>query len=545
MFRKVAVVVAAAVVVTSVVASAAVWLSPTTTTTAFRAQIGVLPFSATDVTNPKRGQFENLLQPLFPQGNSANSGYPPWPAAFDRGQRYQWKDLQPKDSTHYDFSKIDADMAAAAAAGKRFHLRFMPMCSDGCLSGNSAQSVPSWLRSTPGATTDYSHNGVTYVIPNWDNSAYLTAADNLIAALGARYNKDERLDWYEFSGYGDWSEGHVGFMSSYLNIPGPSGDASLRQLGYYSPYGDQFITTASIINLVNATLKAFPDTQILTDTDNPEIAKQLLRDNPNLVGHRPVGIRGECLGVYPPPQLWATDSESWYEQSHDPIIPVILDRWRTAPVVIEWCTWQPEGATAYFQKGLSDAVNYHVSLLSSTVIGSSKMPPATFDLWARANKYAGYRYSADATVSAGHLIVTWTNYGTAPVYDKWTVTYQIRNSSGAVAATLPTSFSLASLTANEKFTDIFQDPATQTATDEVALPELPVGGYTVWAKIMWNEHKPNASKSVNYAPMNLAQHGRDSSGAYEIGAFRRDPAHLIPWSWKKPWVGLWHSTVGR
>ena len=118
--------------------------------------------------------------------------------------------------------------------------------------------------------------------------------------------------------------------------------------------------------------------------------------------------------------------------------------WRTevrqaAQVVTEWCTWQPEGVTAYFQKGLSDTVNYHVSLLSSIVIASSNMAAATFDLWAHANKCAGYRYSVEATVSAGHATVIWTNYGTAPVYDKWTVSYEIRNSSGAGAATIPTS----------------------------------------------------------------------------------------------------------
>ena len=119
------------------------------------------------------------------------------------------------------------------------------------------------MRATPGATQDYYKDGITHVIPNWNSDAYLDATENLIAALGPRYNKDERVEWFEFSGYGDFSENHNSFMKDELGIWGPSPENSIAALGYYSQYGDQYITKASITRLVAATLKAFPDTQII------------------------------------------------------------------------------------------------------------------------------------------------------------------------------------------------------------------------------------------------------------------------------------------
>ena len=50
-------------------------------------------------------------------------------------------------------------------------------------------------------------------MPNWNADAYLTPLEHLIAALGARYDHDERVEWFEFSGYGDFSENHIWFIA--------------------------------------------------------------------------------------------------------------------------------------------------------------------------------------------------------------------------------------------------------------------------------------------------------------------------------------------
>jgi hypothetical protein len=483
-------------------------------------QSAVIPFSAKDLVNPKRGQYQDLGVTLYPQSTTAS--YPAWPGTDDAGSRVLWSQIQPTSANSYDFTLIDKAVVAAHAHNQRFHFRVMSFASSG-YSGNTVIGVPAWLRARPGATTDYSLGGKTYVVPNWNADAYLSPLEHLIAALGARYDHDERVEWFEFSGYGDWSENHIGFIAGDLGAPGPSAEDSISQLGYYSQYNDQSITKTSITRMVNATLAAFPDTQIIVLDDNPEITRQLLAASPK----RPVGIRADCLGVYPPPQIWATDPNSWYMQNNDPIIAALRARWRTAPVVTEWCDSQPDGAIAYFQQAIRDTVNYHVSLVASNVMAPS---PDMYDMWARTNKYAGYRYAVtSATVPASapagselRITVRWKNFGTAPSYDNWQVSYEVRNDANNVVAIVQSGLSLRDIAAEQNYVSSAQDPASEASDNALWLSTagLPAGNYKLIAKVIWNEHKPNAINTVNYAPMTLAQAGRDEGGGYPIGSFQ-------------------------
>jgi Domain of unknown function (DUF4832) len=483
--------------------------------------VAAVPFSATELVNPKRGQFQDIKIPLYPP--STTSSYPAWPGTDDAGDRFLWSQIQPTSADKYDFTVIDDEIAAAQAHNQRFHFRVMSFASCCGDTNDTVMGVPDWLHKTTGATTDYRYADKTYVVPNWNADAYLTPLVHLIAALGARYDHDERVEWFEFSGYGDWSEDHIGFIAGNLGAPGPSADHSVAQLGYYDQYSDQSITKASITRLVNATLAAFPDTQIIVLDDNPEIDRQFLAASPT----HPVGLRADCLGVYSPPQIWATDPGSWYVQNDDPVITALLARWRTAPIVTEWCTWQPDGEVAYFQKAIKDTVNYHVSLVASNVIAPSA---GMYDMWARTTKYAGYRYAVtSATVPASApagstlpLTVTWANRGTAPTYDNWQVIYEVHNSAGSVVETLHSGLSLRTVVAEQNYTDPWQDPTAAARDDTLALTTtgLPAGHYDLVARVVWNEHKPKGTNVVNYPPMTLAQPGRDNGGSYPIGAFQ-------------------------
>ena len=153
-------------------------------------------------------------------------------------------------------------------------------------------------------------------------------------------------------------------------------------------------------------------------------------------------------------------------QHHDPVVTALLARWRTAPVVTEWCNDQPDGAAAYFQQAIEDTVNYHVSLVASNVL---KAPSADmYDTWARTNKYAGYRYAiTSATVpdsatpgSAWPITVRWTNFGTAPSYDNWQVVYELRDSDNTVVKTVQSALALGTIAAEQNYTDTGQDPAS-------------------------------------------------------------------------------------
>ena len=216
--------------------------------------------------------------------------------------------------------------------------------------------------------------------------------------------------------------------------------------------------------------------------------------------------------------------------THDPVITVLLARWRTAPVVTEWCTFQPDGATAFFQQAIEDTVNYHVSLVASNVSCGNTPSPDTYDIWARTNKYAGYRYAitsatgpASATPgSALPITVRWTNFGTAPSYDNWQVVYELRDSDNAVVKTVQSALALRDIAAEQNYTDTAQDPVSATDDDTFSLPTsgLPAGDYKLVAKVVWNDHKPHGINTVNYPPMTLAQAGRDNAGGYPIGSIQ-------------------------
>ncbi|WP_187776290.1 DUF4832 domain-containing protein [Antrihabitans cavernicola] len=400
-------------------------------------------------------------------------------------------------------------------------------------------SVPQWLRTVAGATKDYLNAGVTHVIPDWNNDNYLRYTEQLLAALGARYNKDERLAWVEFSGYGDFSENHVAFMRDQLGLPGPAEQDSVAQLGYYSQYQDQYITKASITRLVSANLSAFADTQILIAPGNPEIVRQTMRDSPLVptLAH-PVGNRSDCLGAYSPVPTWAENQYSHYVQTSDPLVQVMNNQWKAAPIVTEWCNFIPSGTKLqYYQKGLSDVVNGHVSVTSSTgfpdQFATTKMDATQFSLWANANKFSGYRYaitsaSVPNSVSPGAQVpitIGWTNFGSAPTYERWQVSYEVRNSSGAAIRNVPSAMGLKTLYADQNYSSVNADPASKATVDSTSIPTtgLQPGTYSIVARVAWNEHKSGGTNTVDFAPMALAQGGRDSSGAYPIGGFTIQP----------------------
>ena len=76
-----------------------------------------IPAAAQEIPNPLRGQYEDLLEPLFPQGEPAQQRYPAWPASYDASLRVTWRQLQPvdpatlppdaPDDRKFDFSVID------------------------------------------------------------------------------------------------------------------------------------------------------------------------------------------------------------------------------------------------------------------------------------------------------------------------------------------------------------------------------------------------------------------------------------------------------
>jgi hypothetical protein len=502
----------------------------------------VLPYSAPDVVNPMRGQFENILTGLFPQSNEANRDLPAWPGARDASLRFTWRSLQPvdpadlpadaPDDQRYDFSQIAEALDSYDRRGMRVGLRISSYdsCCEQLPPGSANIGVPDWVAAQDGAVDRYERDGTTQVIPDWNSAAYLGGFSALLEALGRRYDGDERLAIFEMSGYGDFSENVLPVLRDDLGAPGPEEGDSEAVLGYYSQYRDQFITAVSAKRLVAANLSAFRRTQMVTAPGNPQIVKELMRDSEALrdVVH-PVGVRGDCLGLLEVVPTWATDVASEYVKRADPIIDTLEQRLVDAPVVTEWCQL-PDGdsPSAYYRRALHTVIDEHVSMTASSGfpdrLADAAMKPELYDLWSRANIYAGYRYDATATMSAGPSgvtgVVDWTNRGVSSTHERWAVRYQLRSDDGAVVAETDSDLDLRTI-------DIDQDsdattPTASVATDPVTFDgPLDAGTYTVTVAVSWDEHKAAAIHTVDLPPMNLAMRGR-ADGVYEIGRVRVD-----------------------
>ena len=338
--------------------------------------------------------------------------------------------------------------------------------------------------------------GVTQVVPNWNDPNYLNAFSQLLAALGRRYDRDERLSVFEFSGYGDFSENHIAYLRDALGAPGPAPDDSVAKLGYYSQFRDQSITIASIRQLVAANVNAFPHTQLVVNPPNPEIVRELFADDVTKKLSAPVGIRSDCLGVYAPLPVWAESNDSHYVQTNDPVVNAVKQRLASALVITEWCQL-PDGTDpqSYYEKGLHDIIRYHVSMTSSFNFpdrdSTSPMDPELYVLWAQANASAGYRYSVEARPGSqsmrgkvATISVVWTNYGSAAAFEQWSPGYKLVDFSGAVVRTLPATVNLKTLVHDDSGQSRQEAvPASATESVHIDLAGLAPGHYTLQASV--------------------------------------------------------------
>jgi hypothetical protein len=132
-----------------------------------------------------------------------------------------------------------------------------------------------------------------------------------------------------------------------------------------------------------------------------------------------------------------------------------------------------------------------------------------------AAKSSGYRY-VPASVRVPRKLprtgrfkvrTTWRNDGSAPTYDDWRVTLQLRKK-GRIVASSDLGLDLRTVL-----------PGKSTVRRTIDLGKLRRGRHTLWITV---------TDPVGYlAPMNLAISGRKADGAYRIGAVRvaRRAAH--------------------
>lgn len=398
----------------------------------------IIGIDADEIANPMRGQYEWLEQAPQPDG---------WPVTdiYWRDQLQWARDLE-KSPGVYDFSTLEAGLQEAQSRGGRLGFRIMSLCPS-C----GENLTPSWV---PRAADDR---------PDWNSEGYLSAWENLNAAIGAQYDGDPRLLWVDIAGYGPWGE------------------------WYADPADPQVLTDESANRIIDAVTNAFPTTFKLMNVNNPEkyVAHAYAAGNT-------VGSRTDCFGT-------PEDILSWV---YTPGISA--NRWQVAPTVVEWCP-----TAAGFQPGLDQVQLHHVSMLSSSNFSGrvSDRTPEEQEFFKLANKLAGYRYAVKqitlpSVVDAGETVtipLQWNNAGVAPTYEDWNAQLVLRNGSGDEVASLP----LGNL--KLKFSGDFLENPT------VTIPSgLFSGTYSVGVRVV----DPKAYS----VPLKLANVGRTATGEYPLAS---------------------------
>jgi len=260
--------------------------------------------AAGDVANPWRGAYDWYH----------NEAVPDMPFT-DSYTRYDWKEIKPSQG-HYDFSsRLDADLAATKARHGKFGFRIMPAGVDNIAVPDYLVALMlhgQWLTNTSSGQQAYE--------PDWNDPAYLTRAIALITALGQRYNNDPRLGWIDVFPYGDWGEWHT----------------------YGFP--DDVIAPMSLENqkkLIDANLSAFSHKRIVMLTNSSEALAYVLGRSSK------IGIRIDCLGT--------SEMGGAIEKLRE--VPLVQDRWKTAPVIFEACT------SIDFQTALDQVKTYHGAMV--------------------------------------------------------------------------------------------------------------------------------------------------------------------------------------
>ncbi|MEO5852003.1 MAG: DUF4832 domain-containing protein [Nocardioides sp.] len=357
-----------------------------------------------------------------------------------------WGRIEPTAGS-FDLDWFEAGLAAAEQGGGRFGFRVLSYCP-GCWFDDA---TPPFVPMQPG--TD---------IPDWNSEAFLSGWERLMDELGNRYDNDPRMGWVDVGGYGSWGEWHVS--------------------------SGQEITDANAARVIRAVVAAFPSKHVVINAMTPRFALKALKLSPRM------GLRVDCLGEY---NMF----------SALPTSPEMQQRWRTAPVLSEWCGTYTTSTTL----GARQVRDFHISQTSS---GNLKVPYAQMSSsqqqgYLDSISTAGYRYGVRTvvvprTIGRGDkvpLVTRWVNTGSAPTYDDWDVELRLGDRAGRTVATRRLDVDLGALL-----------PGGRTYRLGTRFPKVAPGTYALSLAV--------TDPSGYLAPMNLAIRGRSADGSYALGRVR-------------------------
>ena len=222
--------------------------TPTATATATFTPTPTATFTPTPTATATATATATSTPPTaVPQGvfSFTDSGVQPWdvvlanPDVDGISLRQDWSALQPTAGT-FDWTYLDAAVAASAAAGKQVLLRI-----------NTQSGKPAWvttaIQNAGGSFFTYTNNGVQTTIPVFWDPTFLAKKTAMIAALGAHFANNPAVTIVSTSFANaageDW---YVPDKAAYIS--------QWLSLGYTS---QKMINTGATV--INATMTAFPN----------------------------------------------------------------------------------------------------------------------------------------------------------------------------------------------------------------------------------------------------------------------------------------------
>ncbi len=429
--------------------------------------------SQAELANPFRGSYQWLDRPPEPAG---------WPLV-DSYIRIAWRDVEVARDV-YDFSLIDTRLARARERGGKLGLRIMSACT-GCSRPNI--SVPEYLKDLMPRGFSFTFEGTENYAPDWNDPDYLERLNVLLATLGDRYDNDPRLGWIEITGYGDWGEWHT------TGWPYPSSG------------GATVITDDNARRIVDMNLAAFQHKRLVMLHDHEKALAYALSRSPT------IGIRNDCLG------------DPWFTEAMTARSSIIRDRWKSAPIITEYCYQRP--GTGGFGLAASQLKAFHVAMIAN----GNMEPMSSFSdeervLFLRNNESSGYRIALNSLNvpsqiqpgSAFTVEASWSNTGVTPPYTPWTVAFRLRDpSTGAVAWQGTSRMELMTLLPTWDGQSNADHPVS--VMDDFQLPiTIPGGAYDVSIVVV--------EPTNYYRPLSLAVSGRDADGSYSLGRIMVGPS---------------------
>lgn len=418
----------------------------------------IIPISDPEIPNSMRGQYEWNGSTAIPSG---------WPIrdVYYRDQIH-WNQIETSPGV-YNFSIFDQGLARAEQQGGKFGFRIT------AFNPGFGSDLPSWTPTEP--------NNASFgpeLMPDWNNTSSLgflngytklmSALANHVTSRGVKFADDPRLGFLDMGGYGNNGEWHL-----YMQTGAP-------------------ITQANMDTMMQDEINDFPNKILLAMDDSVTYMNDALAMSPK------VGIRTDCLGTD-----WGGGLPNLSPPNNSNPAPLL--RWKTAPVVTEWCGGTPSNE---FSLGTSQVAQYHISMLSSDNFQTPASDPAAL---ATADKTAGYRYQIDSatlpsSITSGasfNLTSKWENVNVAPTYEPWAVQFELRNASGGVSWTGNSSLNLRQLLPTKGTPSQINDQLTIPST-------VAKGTYTLAVRVI--------DPSGYLTSMNLANKGRTSDGAYPLGS---------------------------